>query len=489
MSAHLPIAAICLLDRGTRGWPVTCILLLRHISLHMPPSCRRVQVPLNRCSLVDCREAADWFSYLVATADRARVASTISPGRYVVKDTVNMPFGGYVVTRFVANNPGQWIAHCHTDYHLADGMGVIVRDAPKGKHDTPFVMPDGFPQCSGMAFEACDSSYIAMNARPACECLSPIDEPTLRAEPEVGWRCSTSYNCRHVPVGQTLDQQKLRARGLVRSNWSTPFDSDDAEAGRRWVQRSITITITLSAVLLLTVVLRKWTPKDIKGHKDQTGVRLHLVWRAILAEEFPKRLSFLNMASALGLSTVAGLIYLDAGLNDLSELKYGEKISLVFWQVAFWSVSTVYGAAVSYHSPRWVVFGGKMVHAELKESTTLQCQQDTSVRASSSDSSDDETKPTGTLPITPGCSEVMDCSNFTMLGREPSNFGTAKSTGEPYDHAEVCSASARKEEAPRSCSPIRARSSSAQYSMLTDQRTGAHPSYLLPDLLAWCQHS
>ena len=195
------------------------------------------------------------------------------------------------------------------------------------------------------------------------------------------------------------------------------------------------------------------------------------------------------MASALGLSTVAGLIYLDAGLNDLSELKYGEKISLVFWQVAFWSVSTVYGAAVSYHSPRWVVFGGKMVHAELKESTTLQCQQDTSVRASSSDSSDDETKPTGTLPITPGCSEVMDCSNFTMLGREPSNFGTAKSTGEPYDHAEVCSASARKEEAPRSCSPIRARSSSAQYSMLTDQRTGAHPSYLLPDLLAWCQHS
>lgn len=63
VSAHLPIAAICLLDRGTRGWPVTCILLLRHISLHMPPSCRRVQVPLNRCSLVDCREAADWFSW------------------------------------------------------------------------------------------------------------------------------------------------------------------------------------------------------------------------------------------------------------------------------------------------------------------------------------------------------------------------------------------------------------------------------------------
>ena len=334
-----------------------------------------------------------------------------------MKDTVNMPFGGYVVTRFVANNPGQWIAHCHTDYHLADGMGVILRDGPKGKHDTPFVMPDGFPQCAGVAFEAGDSSYIAMNARPACECLSPIDEPVLRAEPEVGWRCSASYNCRHVHVGQTLDQQKLRARGLVRSNWSTPFDSNDAETGRRWVQRSITLTITWGAVLLLTAVLRKWTPKDIKFHKDQTGVRVHLVWRAILAEEVPKRLSFLNMASALGLSTVAGLIYLDAGFNDLSERKYGEKISLVFWQVAFWSVSTVYGAAVSYHSPRWFVFGGKMVHAE----------QDAELKVNS-----------------------IQC-------QEASSEDVTNSTD---DHAGVGSASARKE-APRCCSPIRARSSSA----------------------------
>ena len=210
--------------------------------------------------------------------------------------------------------------------------------------------------------------------------------------------------------------------------------------------------------------------------RTRPGVRLHLVWRAILAEEFPKRLSFLNMASALGLSTVAGLIYLDAGLNDLSELKYGEKISLVFWQVAFWSVSTVYGAAVSYHSPRWVVFGGKMVHAELNESTTLQGQE-TSVRDSSSDSSDDETKPAGSLPITPGCSEIMDCSNFTVLGREP-NSGTPKSTSKPYDHAEAGSASARKEEAPRSCSPIRARSSSAVLDV--NGPTDGRPPFLSP---------
>ena len=367
--------------------------VLRSVTYYPP-----MQAPLNRCSLADCQQADDWFSW---PADKAKVASTILPGKYVVKDTVNMPFGGYVVTRFVANNPGQWIAHGDTD-----GMGVILRDAAKGQHDTPFMMPDDFPQCVGMAFEAGDSSYIDMNARPACECLSPIDEPTLRSEPGVGWRCSTSYNCRHVPVGQTLDQQKLRARGLVRSSWSTPFDSNEAEAGRRWVQRSITLTITCFVLLVLTAVLLKWKPSDIKGHTDQTGVHLHLVWRAIFAEEFPKRLSFLNMASALGLSTVAGLIYLDAGFNDLSERKYGEKISLVFWQVAFWSVSTVYGAAVSYHSPRWFVFGGKMVHAELKLN---EMQGKTTVHF-------EVTKPTGTLPKTPPCLEMIQ---VPVIGREP----------------------------------------------------------------------
>ena len=72
---------------------------------------------------------------------------------------------------------------------------------------------------------------------------------------------------------------------------------------------------------------------------------------------------------------------------------------------------------------------------------------------------------------------MMDCSNFTVLGREP-NFGTAKSTDEPYGHAEVGSASARKEEAPRSCSPIRARSSSAVLDV--NGPTDGRPPFLSP---------
>ena len=146
-------------------------------------------------------------------------------------------------------------------------------------------------------------------------------------------------------------------------------------------------------------MLLKWKPSDIKGHTDQTGI--HLVWRVIFAEEFPKRLSFLNMASALGLSTVAGLIYLDAGFNDLSERKYGEKISLVFWQVAFWSVSTVYGAAVSYHSPRWFVFGGKMVHAFAELQLDEMQGKDETVHS-------EVTKPTGTLLEMPPGLEMIE---------------------------------------------------------------------------------
>mmetsp|Transcript_12782 Transcript_12782/g.40783 ORF Transcript_12782/g.40783 Transcript_12782/m.40783 type:complete len:309 (+) Transcript_12782:1964-2890(+) len=77
----------------------------------------------SRCSILDCHHPDDWFAW---PADRSAVDATLGARRYIVKDTVVLPFGGYVVMRFKANNPGHWMAHCHTDYHLADGMGVAA---------------------------------------------------------------------------------------------------------------------------------------------------------------------------------------------------------------------------------------------------------------------------------------------------------------------------------------------------------------------------
>lgn len=49
----------------------------------------------------------------------------------VVKDTVIIPDGGYVVVRFIADNPGVWFFHCHLAFHSQIGN---LYDFPNFSH-------------------------------------------------------------------------------------------------------------------------------------------------------------------------------------------------------------------------------------------------------------------------------------------------------------------------------------------------------------------
>lgn len=44
------------------------------------------------------------------------------------RDTATVNGNSYLVLRYVADNPGVWIVHCHIDWHLAAGLGFIVRE-------------------------------------------------------------------------------------------------------------------------------------------------------------------------------------------------------------------------------------------------------------------------------------------------------------------------------------------------------------------------
>ena len=44
-----------------------------------------------------------------------------------IKDTVMIPNGGYAVVRFVADNPGTWMVHCHLELHSAIGMSFLMK--------------------------------------------------------------------------------------------------------------------------------------------------------------------------------------------------------------------------------------------------------------------------------------------------------------------------------------------------------------------------
>ncbi|KAK4875378.1 hypothetical protein RN001_011800 [Aquatica leii] len=60
------------------------------------------------------------------------------------KDTIAIPNNGYVCLRFIADNPGFWLFHCHFLHHLVVGMAVVFQVG--NLTDLPPV-PTGFPTC------------------------------------------------------------------------------------------------------------------------------------------------------------------------------------------------------------------------------------------------------------------------------------------------------------------------------------------------------
>lgn len=78
--------------------------------------------------------------------------STKSP---VVKDTVNLPSGGFVRFRFKSCNPGYWFFHCHFEYHMHVGMRAIIKVGNKSDMIPP---PANFPVCGNFfpsIYESC----------------------------------------------------------------------------------------------------------------------------------------------------------------------------------------------------------------------------------------------------------------------------------------------------------------------------------------------
>eukprot|EP00775_Hariotina_reticulata_P005109 gene5109-5349_t len=46
----------------------------------------------------------------------------------VIRDTATIANKSWLAIRFIADNPGAWILHCHIDKHLAMGMGIIFQE-------------------------------------------------------------------------------------------------------------------------------------------------------------------------------------------------------------------------------------------------------------------------------------------------------------------------------------------------------------------------
>ncbi|XP_035778845.1 uncharacterized protein LOC118459510 isoform X1 [Anopheles albimanus] len=64
--------------------------------------------------------------------------------RAPIKDTVTIPDGGYTIIRFIANNPGYWLFHCHIEFHAEIGMSLVLK---VGDRSEMIERPANFPTC------------------------------------------------------------------------------------------------------------------------------------------------------------------------------------------------------------------------------------------------------------------------------------------------------------------------------------------------------
>ncbi|KAH7548304.1 hypothetical protein JRO89_XS14G0099100 [Xanthoceras sorbifolium] len=65
-----------------------------------------------------------------------------------LRNTASVPVGGWAVIRFVADNPGVWIMHCHLDVHISWGLAMaFLVENGVGELETLEAPPLDLPQC------------------------------------------------------------------------------------------------------------------------------------------------------------------------------------------------------------------------------------------------------------------------------------------------------------------------------------------------------
>ena len=62
-----------------------------------------------------------------------------------LKDNVGVPDAGFTIVRFLADNVGYWLFHCHMNWHNHLGMGLVIKVG--NVEETIQPPPKGFPKC------------------------------------------------------------------------------------------------------------------------------------------------------------------------------------------------------------------------------------------------------------------------------------------------------------------------------------------------------
>ena len=79
---------------------------------------------------------------------------TAFPNTPARRDTFVLPPHGFFVIRFVADNPGVWFFHCHIDWHLSQGLGMLMIEAPTQMQERMSIPQQHFDVCQSAGVQS-----------------------------------------------------------------------------------------------------------------------------------------------------------------------------------------------------------------------------------------------------------------------------------------------------------------------------------------------
>eukprot|EP00594_Rhizosolenia_setigera_P010470 CAMPEP_0178974112 /NCGR_PEP_ID=MMETSP0789-20121207/22226_1 /TAXON_ID=3005 /ORGANISM="Rhizosolenia setigera, Strain CCMP 1694" /LENGTH=644 /DNA_ID=CAMNT_0020662311 /DNA_START=32 /DNA_END=1963 /DNA_ORIENTATION=+ len=304
----------------------------------------------ERCSIVDCPDEKDWFSWPL----QKHIIDETVRENFIVKDTVVLPAGGYLVTRLIANNPGEWLAHSHLNFHLTDGMGLILREKSLSEEyiGVEKSQPHGFPECSGFEYESFDLGAIS-SRQPTCKCL-PDPDTILNAAPETGWRCSKEHLCRHAVV---IKETAVKATDNIQDQ----KNNENVRGIRQDTNWKLLVFTTSFSIICGLVLLTLTIRVDPCNEVHENDSPITNLFRLVFYDEWQKKMTIVGFVQVLGLSCVSGTIYFRSGF-DVGERIFREKIAFIFWMCAFWSIGAIYSSIVTYFSDSWTTHNGTMLY-------------------------------------------------------------------------------------------------------------------------------
>ncbi|GMM36361.1 ferroxidase [Saccharomycopsis crataegensis] len=87
----------------------------------------------------------------------------------MMRDTFYVRPQSYFVVRFKANNPGVWFFHCHIEWHLSQGLAIVLIEDPEG------IQSDSRQQLSDDYKRVCEKQGISLTGNAANNSVDYFD--------------------------------------------------------------------------------------------------------------------------------------------------------------------------------------------------------------------------------------------------------------------------------------------------------------------------